>query len=411
MLDPAISASRLSPTRLGAVRKTLALDAAPSEVLDRYTRLAARLLGVPATFLSLVDADRDFYVSHSGFAEPLATQRELRGPTFCHLALVSGGPVVIGDTHADPAHRAVPTVDSLGIHAYLGIPMELDGEVIGSMCAIDFEPRVWSQRDIDILEMLAGAARHEMQLQTRIDESVREAERASVERERVELALRTRQEVMNAVAHDLRNPLGTMTIALAGIDASITDPAARRVMEIAKRQARLMREMLDDLLDDARLIHGTMRLVPEPTDVGDLLRELETDFGLAARDKGVSIETAIASGIPPLSLDRRRITQACANLISNALRFTPRGGRIVLGAVTADGEVVLTVRDSGKGFDEAQLFRIFEPYYQGSPMSDSGLGLGLHIARSIVELHDGRIGAEPAAGGGALMTMRFPVGR
>src|SRR3954462_13277742 len=112
--------------RLDALLQTSLLDTPAEESFDRLTRLtrlAAKLTGVPATFISLVDEGRDFYKSCFGFGEPLATTRQLEGTTFCHYAIVSSGPLLIPDTMADPVFRDVPTVQSLGVRAYAGIPL------------------------------------------------------------------------------------------------------------------------------------------------------------------------------------------------------------------------------------------------------------------------------------------------
>ena len=119
--------------------------------------MGASLLKVPATFIALVDAHRDFYLSHYGFGEPLASTRELTGQTFCHFTVSGGRPLVIPDTRADPVYRNVPTVESLGVAAYLGIPLRLrTGAVIGSFCVIDNVPHAWTAAEIAQVEELAG---------------------------------------------------------------------------------------------------------------------------------------------------------------------------------------------------------------------------------------------------------------
>ncbi|MEP6999416.1 MAG: ATP-binding protein [bacterium] len=155
---------RLDPARLAAVRATGLVDSEIEEIFDRLTRLAVRLVGVPAAFISLVDENRDFYKSACGFGEPLATTRELSGPTFCHLAIQSREPLVIPDTAADPRYRDVPTVRSLGVAAYVGIPLVFDEQVIGSFCAIDVAPRAWAPRDIETLRDLAAITLREIGL-------------------------------------------------------------------------------------------------------------------------------------------------------------------------------------------------------------------------------------------------------
>ncbi len=154
-----LAAIRRDPARLAALRKSGLLDAAPTEGLDRLTRLGAKLLQAPASFISLVDEHRDFYISNFGFAEPLATSRELTGQTFCHFAIADDEPLVIGDTRADDQYRHVPTVESLGVAAYLGIPLKLaTGEVIGSFCVIDQHPHHWTESEVESAVDLAGLA-------------------------------------------------------------------------------------------------------------------------------------------------------------------------------------------------------------------------------------------------------------
>ncbi len=137
------------PRRLAAVRATGLLDSPITVGFDRLTRIGAQLLGVQTTFISLVDEHRDFYLSHCGFGEPLASERQLTGQTFCHFTIESETPLVIPDTNAHPVYRNVPTVKSLGVAAYLGAPLVLlSGEVIGSFCAVDQVPRAWTGAQI-----------------------------------------------------------------------------------------------------------------------------------------------------------------------------------------------------------------------------------------------------------------------
>lgn len=152
------------PPRLSVLRGSGLLDSPPNEVLDRLTRTAASLLKVPAAFIALVDSYRDFYLSHFGFGEPLASTRELTGQTFCHFTVSGGRTLVIPDTRADPVYRSVPTVESLGVAAYLGVPLRLGtGPVIGSFCVIDTQPHAWSASEIELVEELAKTAAREIE--------------------------------------------------------------------------------------------------------------------------------------------------------------------------------------------------------------------------------------------------------
>ena len=155
------------PERIAAVRATGLLDTPPEPEFDRLTRLAAKLTGAPVTFVSLVSEDRDFYKSCFGFPEPLASERQLTGTTFCHFALVSKGALVIENAIDHPVYRDVPTVHTLGVRAYLGIPLVTQaGEAIGSFCAIDFKPRKWTPLDVEVMQELAESTLREIELRS-----------------------------------------------------------------------------------------------------------------------------------------------------------------------------------------------------------------------------------------------------
>ncbi|MDP9194466.1 MAG: LuxR C-terminal-related transcriptional regulator [Acidobacteriota bacterium] len=156
------------PARLAAVRKTNLLDTPPEECFDRLTRLAAETLGVHAAFLSLVDERSDFYKSCFGFGEPIETTRRLSGETFCHHALIVEGLLIIDDAREHPTYASVPTVKSLGVVAYLGVPLHsAEGETLGSFALIDIKPRRWSRNDITTACLLARAALREIELRAR----------------------------------------------------------------------------------------------------------------------------------------------------------------------------------------------------------------------------------------------------
>lgn len=150
--------------RLAAVRRTGLLDSPQDEAFDMLTREAVRLTGAPTAFIALVDRDRDFYKSHMGFGEPLASTRQLRGRTFCHYTIARRATLQIDDTRADPVYRHVPTVETLGIAAYLGVPLiDSGGQVIGSLCVVDTRPRSWRPEDRANLERLVEAAMTEIE--------------------------------------------------------------------------------------------------------------------------------------------------------------------------------------------------------------------------------------------------------
>ncbi|MEP6991388.1 MAG: histidine kinase dimerization/phospho-acceptor domain-containing protein [bacterium] len=153
--------ARTDPIRVAALHATGLLDSDVEAAFDRLTRLAVRILGVAASFISLVDENRDFYKSSCGFGQPM---RELGGPTFCHFTVLARAPIVIPDTRADPRYRDQATVASLEVAAYVGIPLLIDGQAIGAFCAIEKQPRAWTEHDVQVLSDLALMALSEIEL-------------------------------------------------------------------------------------------------------------------------------------------------------------------------------------------------------------------------------------------------------
>ena len=203
-IDP--DAAVRDAARLAVVRETGLLDAAAEPPFDRLTRLAVRLLNVPATFLSLVDEERDFYLAATGFDEPLASARELAGRTFCHFTVAGATPehpLVIPDTRAEPAYRGVPTIKSLGVAAYVGVPLVIDGQAVGAFCAIDTAPHAWSAAEVEVLRELAASAQREMELR-------RALARSRAAADQMERTHRERDEYLNATTD------GVYTIDPAG---------------------------------------------------------------------------------------------------------------------------------------------------------------------------------------------------
>jgi transcriptional regulator with GAF, ATPase, and Fis domain len=153
------------PKRLRALRATGLLDSPPEEEFDRITEIVRRVLAVPVALVSLVDADRQFFKSQAGLPEPWASQRQTPlSHSFCQYAVESGEPLVVGDAREHPTLKDNLAVPDLGVIAYAGVPLITDGHALGSLCAIDHQPRVWTREQIDLLSDLAQLTVSEVKL-------------------------------------------------------------------------------------------------------------------------------------------------------------------------------------------------------------------------------------------------------
>jgi signal transduction histidine kinase len=218
-----------------------------------------------------------------------------------------------------------------------------------------------------------------------------------------------REEVLKIVSHDLRNPLSTIGMAAEMILETADAGEQARGVSIIRRTTDRMNRMVQDLLDVAKLETGRLAIQVEDTPVALLIDEAVETFGPLAAERGLTLAAAAEPDLPRVCVDRGRIMQVLSNLIGNALKFTPTGGHIMLHARAEGMAVRCAVIDTGPGIPADQMQRIFGRFWQAKPSDRRGLGLGLTIAKSIVEAHGGRIGAESRPGEGTEFWFTVPT--
>jgi signal transduction histidine kinase len=232
-------------------------------------------------------------------------------------------------------------------------------------------------------------------------------------RTEAEAAVRDRDQVLRVVSHDLKNPLHTIgMVAQTLVDVPLSDAERQKHLEIVRRTVDRMIRLVRDLLDATRVQSGhAIPLVTDPVDVVTLIADAIDSFRDQARDHGQRLETEVAEGLRPVLADRDRLLQVFSNLVGNALKFTPEGGRIRIRA-EADGEGIVrfSVDDTGPGIPAESVPHVFELFWQARDRRATlGTGLGLSIARGIVESHGGRISVESTPGEGSSFTFTVPV--
>jgi signal transduction histidine kinase len=227
-------------------------------------------------------------------------------------------------------------------------------------------------------------------------------------------AARARQEVLAIVSHDLRNPLNAVTLAASLMKTSPGLPDDdREQVETIDVSARRMSRLISDLLDVTRLEGGKrLPIEPEPLDVASLFDEAYELFKAQAAAGSISLRADASEARQPIHADRHRVMQVLSNLIGNSLKFTPEGGVVSFVARSRGGEEVLfTITDTGPGIPQEHLQDIFSAYWQAKRTERMGAGLGLPIAKGIVESHGGRIWVESEPGKGARFYFTLPVAK
>jgi signal transduction histidine kinase len=357
------------PVRLALLAETGLLDSPADETFDRFTRLVTRLLGTPVSYVNFVDDQRQFTKSVCG-PPPWDDRRDTAlSRSFCQHVVADDGPLVIEDARTDPRVVGNPSVAD-GVVAYAGIPLRTpDGYPLGALCAIDTEPRRWSDEDLAALTDLANAASNEISLRL--------------------AAVRQRAFSANA-SHQLRTPLTALRLQLEELAHDADDPEAVR-----SGIERLIGEV--DRLSDT--VSALLRMAREGrfgherrVDLGQLLREVVARWRPVAAARGRDVELGDVDDVHEL-VPVAAFTQIVEVLVENALDHGVGVVRVELH--DQDDHVRVCVRDDGPGLDDDAAARIFERDERGA--ASRGEGIGLSLADEIARRVGGRLVLLPGA--------------
>lgn len=338
-------------------------------------------------------------VAAASWREPLA--RELLHMPLPRVgevtdAFASGKPLVIEPLPVDPSlgEQYASLVQRLELRRVLVVPLLARAKVLGVLAISRGGERAFAPDEIQLAEDLAlrgGAALDNARLYAR-----------------EQAATGSRDELMAILSHDLRNPLNVISMAAANLRRH-ADPDARRKIEKIDRAVLGMGRLISDLMDVTRLEAGRLQLEPETIEVPGMVEEAVDLVRPLALEKGLALRTDLAAPLPAVRSEKERVLQVFSNLLGNAIKFTPPAGTITVQASALPGEVSFAVRDTGPGIQPMQLSHIFDRFWQARAAARAGAGLGLAIAKGIVEAHGGRIWVESKPGSGATFHFTLPV--
>jgi signal transduction histidine kinase/CheY-like chemotaxis protein len=393
---------------LSAMSSELVMSRSPLEVLPRQLRALSEHLGLEAFLLHVADADGALApCAHAGIAAE-ALEEVGRLPPEAVPFLVAAerrAPAITGDDPGDA--REGPALRLLGLGAAASHPLVADDRLVG---VLTFGTRGRSRIERDELEVLEVTADQvAMALdRARLIDALRQRAADLAE------ADRRKDEFLAMLAHELRNPLAPI---LSGIEIlgeeSATEEARRRALEAAGRQVRHLARLVDDLVDVSRIRTGKVELRRQRVELARVVQDAATAVEPLFRAQRQELLLEVADDRVTLDADPVRLTQAVENLLHNAAKYTDPGGHVRL-AVRHDGaEVIVRVEDDGIGIAPELLPRVFDIFVQGKQPPNrarGGLGLGLALVRSLVELHGGTVRAESAGPGkGSAFELRLPA--
>jgi signal transduction histidine kinase len=299
---------------------------------------------------------------------------------------------------SEPEHPAL--LSRLQARSYMIIPLKARGHTLGAVTFVSSASgRRYGPSDLALVEDLCQRASLAIDNARLFGESRR--------------ATRAREDLLAVVSHDLKNPLGVVQLAsallLRGVQGKPggeqVQKQAGRIQAAAERMARL----ISDLLDWGRIEAGGLPLEPSEQSVASLVTEALDSVRPLAEARGLRVTARLPEEDVRVRCDRTRVLQVFGNLLGNAVKFTPDGGQLTVGARVDRDETQLWVRDTGTGIRPEALPHVFERYWQEKDAESRGTGLGLCIAKGIVEAHGGRIWAESLLGQGSTFTFTLPV--
>jgi signal transduction histidine kinase/HAMP domain-containing protein len=317
-----------------------------------------------------------------------------------------GGEVlIVNDLGRDPEEdralrEAVPATNALFC------PLKTEEETLGVVVATD-RPGGFGQEEADAVTSFADAASlliRNARLYSRLTGTVEELRRAS----------RLKDYFLQNVNHELRTPLTSIVAWTDLLEEQTVDEATlRRGLKQARQSSRVLLALIDDLLDLARLDRGTLSLDLSTVSLSDVVSRSIDTVRLMAEGRGVALILApLPETMPPVRADPLRLQQVLWNLLANAIKFTPRHGRVIVRVEREQQRYLVSVEDDGIGIPEKELTHVFERFRQADGSATrrhSGMGIGLTLSRSLVELHGGAIWADSESGHGSRFTFSLPI--
>lgn len=391
--------------------------------LEEILNVAIEISGADKGNIQLLDLTSGTLVmlAHRGFdnafLEFFASVDE--ADTACGHAMQSQQRVIVEDITASEIYLGKPSLKMLldaDVRAVQSVPLVSSaGNLLGMISTHFSTPHRPSEQELRLMDLLARQTADYLERKRVEEEREQLLSREHELRETAEEANRLKDEFLAIMSHELRNPLNVIlgyAELLLRVDEIKSSENLRRMADAVKRNAVAQSKLIRDLLDLSRLRSGKLELNRETiSPVTSIENAIET-VRLDAQGKEITIEVQAPGDLVFVKADPVRLEQIIWNLLNNSIKFTPKGGRIVVRLEEEADQIVLTVADNGQGIDSSFLPHIFEIFRQadaGTNRSQSGMGIGLAVVQQLVELHGGSVTAySGGAGQGATFTIRLP---
>jgi signal transduction histidine kinase len=368
----------------------------PAEILARVADFTRKLVRSDTASVVLWDADKTRLELGAVSHPDQATNGHVSYTAAARWIVERGKPVIVSDTGQDPFDLCQEGEGRA--RAYLGVPLKRATEPLGALFAVSDQPRAFDQGELVTMEAVAAVAAvaiHNAQLMRAL-------------RQVNEL----KQTLIQLAAHDIRNPL---TKALGFLSLLVEDlpdpnPSQSNFLNSIERALYQIEEIIEGILAHERAATG--ELDRQPCDLNQIARQAVADFETAAAQKSQHVTFQPDADPAVVAGDAVLLREAVGNLISNAVKYTPPEGEIIVQTGTGADEVVITIQDSGPGISPDDQQEIFRPFTRlRSAGAERGSGLGLSLVKTVVERHGGRVTVDSTIGQGAIFGIHLPVDR
>lgn len=380
------------------------VDTLPEDEFDALTNLTSRICDVPISMINFISHDEQFTKSCTGMTIDITP----RSQSICQYTILKDELFEIEDLSKDPRFQNMPYVkDEPYLRYYAGVPLETDnGYAIGSLCIMDYEPRNLTDQNIKDLKVIANEVMARLTLRKR--------------EKSLEKMNNFKNKLMKVVGHDIRSPLtGIMGAAEFLDEGDINEEELPEIAKIIQESATQIQNLINDLLDVELAEFGKLKEVQQPTDIREVMEEINRIFQFSARSKNISFSFSLENDIPDLKIDRQKYIRVLSNIITNAIKFTPRGGRVSVECRFQkndqgenSGTLISTVRDTGIGMSDEQLNELFMVKDEGGRTgteNESSYGLGMLIVKKLCEICNASISVDSEVNRGATFRIQWPV--
>jgi PAS domain S-box-containing protein len=378
------------------------------EVMHQIAEGARMVSGATGTYVEqVISTDGDVeVVAGSGQQTPTVGQRVPYPGSLTEEIIEQREPIFLNRMQGMGAAMAPYLADCCPECSVLVVPLVTSSSVLGALVLLRRPGEPAFEKDVVArVRTLANLASIALQRLVALAESERR-------RSEAEAAVRSRDEMLSIVSHDLRNPVSTVAMSaalLADRELALTPDQQRAQFGVIARSAQRMNRLIQDLLDVARIEGGRLTISCRCEEARALAIEAYEAFRPISEEKSIELRCEAAKVLPRVYVDRDRILQLLSNYLNNALKFTPEGGCITLRAIATGDGTRFDVVDTGPGIapeDQPQLFRRF---WQAKPTAHLGSGLGLAISKGIAEAHRGRVTVESEVGKGSTFSLWLPL--